>query len=163
MWIYILKTKDQVFEKFVKWKALVENASGQKLKILCTDNGGEYTAIKLTAYIKNDGVRHEFTVPKTPQQNGVAKKMNRTLVETVHSMLSDENLPKKFWPEAFSTAVYLHNRSPTKAVQGETSFEAWTNERPDVSHLKVLVVCAILILLRMRGRSLILKSGSVSC
>ena len=84
-------------------------------------------------------VHYSFQVcsSKIIQQNGVAEKINRTLVETVHSMLSDANLPKKFWAEALSTAVHLRNRSPTKAVQGETPFEALTNERPDVSHLKV--------------------------
>ena len=96
MWVYILKSKNQVFEKFVEWKALVETSSGQKLKNLRTDNRGEYTSAEFTMYLKKEGVRHEFTVPKTPQQNGVAERMNRTLVEAVHSMLSDAKLPKKF-------------------------------------------------------------------
>lgn len=137
VWIYILKRKDQVFEKFIEWKAVVENSSGRKLKTLRTDNGGEYTSAEFDAYLKEEGVRHELTVPKTPQQNGVAERMNRTLVEAVRSMLSDAKLPKKFWAEALSTAVYLRNRSPTTTVQGKTPFEAWTKEKPDVGHLKV--------------------------
>ena len=136
MWVYILKSKNQVFEKFVEWKALVETSSGQKLKSLRTDNGGEYTSAEFTMYLKKEGVHHEFTVPKTPQQNGVAERMNRTLVEAVRSMLSDAKLSKKFWAEALSTAVYLRNRSPTTAVHGKTPFEAWTKEKPDVGHLK---------------------------
>ena len=67
-------------------------------------------------------------MPKTPQQNGVAERMNRTLVEIVRSMLSDAKLPKNFWAEALSTAVYLHNRSPTRAVLKKTPFEALTKE-----------------------------------
>ena len=136
VWMYILKSKNQVFEKFVEWKALVETSSGRKLKTLRTDNGGEYTSAEFTMYLKKEGVRHEFTVPKTPQQNGVAERMNRTLVEAVRSMLSDAQLPKKFWAEALSTAVYLRNRSPTAAVQGKMPFEAWTKQKPDVGHLK---------------------------
>ena len=93
MWIYILKSKNQVFEKFVEWKALVETSGGRKLKTLRTDNGGEYTSAEFTMYLKKEGVHHEFTVPKTPQQNGVAERMNRTLVEAVRSMLSDAQLP----------------------------------------------------------------------
>ena len=116
---------------------MVENGSGRKLKILRSDNGGEYTSAEFTAYLKEQGVRHEFTVPKTPQQNGIAERMNRTLVETVRSMLSDANLPKRFWAEALSTAVYLRNRSPTIAVRGKTPFEAWAAEKPNVGHLKV--------------------------
>ena len=118
-------------------KALVENSSGQKLRTLRSDNGGEYTSAEFTAYLRKEGVRHEFTVSKTPQQNGVAERMNRTLVETVRSMLSDANLPKRFWAETLSTAVYLRNRSPTTVVQGKTPFEAWMKEKPNVGHLKV--------------------------
>ena len=137
VWMYVLKRKDQVFERFLEWKALVENSTGRKLKALRTDNGGEYTSVEFEGYLKSEGVRHELTVPKTPQQNGVAERMNRTLVETVTSMLGDANLPQWFWAEALSTAVYLRNRSPTKAVKGMTPFEAWMGEKPKVDHLRV--------------------------
>ena len=105
----ILKNKSQVVEKFVEWKALVEDSIGQKLKTIRTDNGGEYTSAEYTMYLKKEAVRHEFTVPKTPQQNGVAAQTNRTLVEVVRSMLSDVKLSKRFWAEALSTTMYLHN------------------------------------------------------
>ena len=105
VWVYILKNKSEVFEKFVEWKALVENSTGQKLKTLHTDNGGEHRFAEITMYLKKEGVHHELTVPKTPQQNGVAERMNRTLVEVVCSMLSDAKLPRMFWAEAISTAV----------------------------------------------------------
>ena len=65
--------------------------------------------------------------------------MNRTLVETVRSMLSCANLPHKFRGEALSTEAYLHNRSPTKAVKGMTPYEAWTGEKPKVDHLRIFV------------------------
>ena len=136
VWVYILKNNIQVFEKFVQWKALVENLHGCKIKILRSDKG-EYTSNEFTAYLKQEGVHHELTVPKTPQQNGVAERMNRTLVEIVRSMLSDVKLPKNFWAEALSTAVYLHNRSPTRAVVKKTPFEALTKEKPVVDHFKV--------------------------
>ena len=136
VWVYVLKRKDQVFEKFLEWKALVEKSTGHKLKALRTDNGGEYTSAEFEAYMKKEGVRHELTVPKTPEQNGVAERMNRTLVETTRSMLADSKLPPKFWAEALSTAVYLRNRSPTKSVEGMTPFEAWMGEKPNVEHLR---------------------------
>lgn len=137
VWMYVLKHKDEVFNKFVQWKAEVETYSGRKLKVLRTDNGGEYTSKEFDAFLKTEGVRHELTVPKTPEQNGVAERMNRTLVETVRSMLADAKLPQKFWAEALATAVYLRNRSPTKAVADMTPYEAWTGEKPTVSHLRV--------------------------
>ena len=73
----------------------------------------------------SEGIRHELTVPKSPQQNGVAERLNRTLVETTRSMLAGSGLPQKLWAETLSTAVYLRNRSPTKAVDRMTPFEAF--------------------------------------
>ena len=91
-----------------------------KVKVLRTDNGGEYTSKEFEQYLKKQGTQHELTVPKTPQQNGVAELTNRTLLETIRSMLADSEFPKQFWAEALSTATYLRNRSPTKAVQDKT-------------------------------------------
>ena len=84
-----------------------------------------------------EGVRHELTIPKTPEQNGVVERMNRTFVEVVRSMLIGAKLPKKFWAESLSTAVYLRNCSQSKAVVGMTPFEVWNDYKPDVSHLCV--------------------------
>ena len=136
-WVYFLKTKDQAFDQFVEWKALVEKASRKKLKTLRSDNGGEYTSQKFESYLKSQGIRHERTVPKTPQQNGVAERLNRTLVESSRSMLLDAALPQKFWAEAVSTATYLRNRCPTRAVDEMTPYEAWNGVKPRVEHLRV--------------------------
>lgn len=136
-WVYILKAKHQVFDCFLAWKALAEKQSKKMLKTLRTDNGGEYTSTQFEQFLEKEGIRHETTIPKTPQQNGVAERLNRTLVESARSMLLDANLPKRFWAEAVSTAVYLKNRCPTKAVPGMTPFEAWHGEKPEVDHLRV--------------------------
>ena len=64
---------------------MVEKSSGMKVKVLRTDNGGEYTSKEFEQYLKKQGRQHELTVPKTPHQNGVAERMNRTLVETIRS------------------------------------------------------------------------------
>ena len=84
--MYFLKRKDQVFEQFQHGKALVEKSSGKKLKTLRTDNGGEYTSAE---FERLGGARHECTVPMTPEQNGVAERMNRTPVEScdIHPLL----------------------------------------------------------------------------
>ena len=109
-----MKNKHEVFQKFLEWKAMVERSTGHKVKILRSDNGGEYTSNKFEDYLKKEGIRHKYTIPKTPEQNGVSERMNRTLVEKLRSMLIDSKLPQRFWAEALSTAVYLINRSPTK-------------------------------------------------
>ena len=109
-WVYPLKYKHEVFDCFVVWKALVEKSSGQKLKVLRTDNGGEYTSAKFETYMKSEGIRHEYTVPKTPEQNGVAERLNRTLIENVRSMLIDSKMPHNFWAEALCTAVAIFEK-----------------------------------------------------
>ena len=116
-WVYVLKKKDQVFESFLKWQALVENSTGRKVKVLRSDNGGEYTSGKFKEHLSQHGIRHETTVPKNPE---------RTLMESVRSMLADSGLPQRFWAEALSTAVYLRNRSPTKSLPETTPFEVWS-------------------------------------
>ena len=137
VWTYVLKRKDQVFEKFLEWKSYVENLLDSKLKILRTDNGGEYCSNSFNKYLINEGIRHEKTVPKTPEQNGVSERMNRTLVEMVRSMLISSDLPKSFWAEALNTATYLRNRSPSTANQGMTAFEALTGLKPNVDNLRI--------------------------
>ena len=136
-WVYFLNSKDEVFEKFIEWKSEVENIYGSKLKTFRTDNGGEYCSKNFNNFLLTEGVRHEKTVPKTPQQNGKAERMNRTLVENVRAMLSDAKLPQKFWAEAMATCVYLRNRSPTTAILGKTPYEALTGKKPSVNNLKV--------------------------
>ncbi len=98
---------------------MVENSSGRKLKVLRSD-----TAKLFQDYLNTEGLRHELTVPKTPQQNGVAERLNHTLMEMVRTMLVESKLDQRFWEEEISTAVYLKNHSPTKAVVGMTPFEA---------------------------------------
>ena len=115
----------------------VERSTGRKLKTLHTNNGGECVSADFEKCLKKEGVRHELTVPNTPEQNGVAERMNRTLVKAVRSMLADARLPHHFWAKALSTAVYLRNRSPTIAVEGKTPFEACTGQKPNVGHLRV--------------------------
>ena len=137
VWVYPLKQKSEVFDRFLEWKVMVEKASGHNLKIVRTDNGGELTSNKFEEYLKSEGIRHENTIPKTPEITGVEERLNRTLVETVCSMLIDSKLPHKFWAEALSTATYLRNRSPAKIIEGMTPYEAWTKEKPQAEHFRV--------------------------
>ena len=131
-----MKCKSQVFQYFQEWKAMVERSTGHRIISLRTDNGSEYTSFEFQSYLKREGIKHELTVPRSPEQNGVAERFNRTLMEAVRSMLVGAQLPQRFWAEALATAVYLRNRSPTKTVSGLTPYEAWTGRKPAVNHLK---------------------------
>ena len=132
---------------------MVERTCGRQLKVLRSDNGGEYTSRQFAEYLKSEEVRHELSVPKTPQQNRVAERSNRTLMEMTRAMLSESKLPQSLWAETLSTATYLRNRSPTKAVKGKTPHEAYHGKKPDVGHLRVLGVLRMLMLQRTNARN----------
>ena len=116
-----------MFQVFQKFHALIERETCRKLKRLRFDNGGEYTSREFKEYCSNHGIRHEKTVPETPQHNGVAKRMNRTIVEKVRSMLRMAKLPKTFWGEAVRTACYLINHSPSVPLEFDIPERVWTN------------------------------------
>ena len=95
-------------------------------------------SIEFQNYLKVKGIRNELTVPHSPQQNGVAERMNRTLVESARSMIAHAGVSNIFWVEAISTAAYVRNHLPTTALkESETSYERWYGKKPDVSHLRV--------------------------
>jgi hypothetical protein len=116
---------------------MVEKKTGNSIKILCSDQGGEYKLGDFNKYCKENGIVQQFTVPHTPQQNGVAESKNRTLVECARSMMKYKNLSNAFWAEAINTAVYLKNRSPTRCLDNVTPFQALYGSKPAVNNLKV--------------------------
>lgn len=99
VFVYFLEKKNQAFKAYCKFKFMAERQTSRKLKILRTDNGTEYVNKVFQASFEKDGVRHQRTCPYSPEQNGVAERMNRTLVEKARSVLNDANLPKMFWAE----------------------------------------------------------------
>ncbi|CAB4035006.1 Retrovirus-related Pol poly from transposon TNT 1-94 [Paramuricea clavata] len=136
--VYFMKQKLEVLEKFKEFEAAATNEAGRSIGILRTDNGGEYLSTEFQDYLKAKGIKHELTVPYSPQQNGVAERMNRTLVESARSMIAQARLPKMYWAEAISTAVYVRNRMPTTAIKGNTTpYERWYERKPNVSHFRV--------------------------
>jgi transposase InsO family protein len=106
-WFYFLKSKDQVFNKFNEFKALIENLSERKIKILRLDNGGEYTSKEFVSFCKDVGIKRDLTAPYNPQQNGVAERKNRMIMEAMNTMIHDQDLPMCLWAEASMTVVYV--------------------------------------------------------
>ena len=137
LWVYFLKKKSEVFDTFRKWKAMVENETGLKIKRVRSDNGGEYRDKRFREFCANNGIKMEKTVPMTPQQNGVAVRMNRTLNERARSMRIHAGLPKMFWAEAVNTAAYLINRGPSIPLDGKIPKEVWSGKEVNLSHLRV--------------------------
>lgn len=130
------KPKTKLLVCFKEWKVEVENQTGKKLKYLRTDNGLEFCNHKFDKLCKESGVKRHHTCTYTPQQNGVAERMNRTIMDKVRSMLSETGLGSEFWAEATSTAVYLINRTPNSSVDFEIPEKRWTGGKVDFSHLR---------------------------
>ena len=95
-WIYFLRNKSEVFDRFKEFKALVENHIKKKIKVLKTDNGGKFCKKEFEEFCKKCGIARKKTTQYTPQQNGVAERMNRTLMEKARSMLSGTGLGQEF-------------------------------------------------------------------
>jgi transposase InsO family protein len=120
-WIYFLKTKDGVLARFQEFKAQVENLTGRKIKVLRLDNRGEYTSKDFSNFCIEAGINREYTVPYNPQQNGVAERKNRTIIEATKAMIHDRSLPMIQWAEACMTAVYVQNISPYQILKNINS------------------------------------------
>lgn len=134
-WIYFMKGKNEVFSKFKEFKALVENLSEKKIKIFRSDNGGEFTGGEFKSFCMEAGIKRELSTPYNPQQNGVAERKNRTIMEVVKAMIHDQDLPMHLWAEAAGTVVYVQNRSPHKPIGNKTPEEVFSGEKLEVSHL----------------------------
>ena len=123
--------------KFTELKALIENASGQKIKILRSDNGREYVSNDLLHIYSKIGIQIQHSVPYTPQQNGVAKRKNRSLKEMTSCMLESKKLAANLWAEAMHASEYIQNRVSHSSMKWNTPFEAYFRHKLDVSNLRV--------------------------
>ncbi|WIA35441.1 hypothetical protein OEZ86_003881 [Tetradesmus obliquus] len=116
--------------------AFMERQTNHKVKALRSDNGPEYMSNTVLAYLKKNGIRHEPTVTYNPQQNGMAERFNRTLMEKARAMLIEASLPKNLWAEAVNTANELYLLAPAAGLTC-TPYEAFFKQKPDISHLRV--------------------------
>ena len=106
-WVYFLKHKSEVFGLFKVFKDLVENQYGRKLKVLKSDNGGEYFKSEFIQYCADVGIQMQHSIPYTPQQNGVAERKNKSLKEIATCMMEAKALPPKYWAEAINYEAYI--------------------------------------------------------
>ena len=136
-WVYFLSEKSETFSVFKKFKAFVERESGNFIRCLHTDRGGEFTSLEFNQFCSANGIARQLTVAYTPQQNGVAERKNRTIMNIVRNMLSNKQIPKEFWPEAVNWAIHVLNRSPTSAVRELTPEDARSGNKPVVDYFRV--------------------------
>ncbi len=135
--IYFLKKKSEVLTYFKQYCNLVIRQHDLPIQVLRSDNGGEYGSNAFEAFCKDEGIQQQFTVPYTPQQNGVSERKNRTLVEAARAMLLTAGLPKSYWEEAVATACYVQNRVPHATEPNATPYFHWFGKSPNVQHLRI--------------------------
>jgi hypothetical protein len=135
--IYLIKWKSEVLEKFKEFLAMVQNVFEARPKILRSDNGGEYVSKDFKKVLSAYGILHQTTVPYTPQQNGVAERMNRTITETVKCLLFGARLPQQYWGYAVLCAVYVRNRCWTAQLDKKSPYEVLYGSAPGLEDLRI--------------------------
>ncbi|RVW51536.1 Retrovirus-related Pol polyprotein from transposon TNT 1-94 [Vitis vinifera] len=126
-WLCLMKTKDEVNLLFQKFHKMIETQYNAKVRVLRSDNGGEYQSSDLQKYLEGHGIIHQTTCSNTPQQNGVAERKNRHLLEVVRASLIAAKTPISYWGEAITSAAYLINRVPSSSINFQTPLQALTN------------------------------------
>ena len=135
-YVYLMRRKSKAFEKFKEFRAEVENQLGKHIKAIQSDQGGEYLLGDFKDYLTQNGIVSQLTALGTPQQNGIAERRNRTLLEMVRSMMSYSTLPIFFWGYALKTIMHILNLVPSKSVPN-TPKELWSGHKPSIKFLHI--------------------------
>ncbi|GJX41764.1 putative ribonuclease H-like domain-containing protein [Tanacetum coccineum] len=135
-WVFFLAKKDETSGILKTFVRQIENQLNQKVKIIRSDNGTEFKNRVMLEFCGEKGIKQEFSNARTPQQNGVAERMNRTLIEAARSMLADSHLPTTFWAEAVNTACYTFNRVRVTKPQNKTPYELLFGHKPIISYIR---------------------------
>ncbi|GJR10651.1 retrovirus-related pol polyprotein from transposon TNT 1-94 [Tanacetum coccineum] len=136
-WVKFLRSKDETPAVVIKFLTQIQVGLKKTVRFIRTDNGTEFVNKTLYDHYENVGIFHQKTVPRTPQQNGVVERRNRTLVEAARTMLIFSKAPMFLWAEAVATACYTQNRSLIHTRHEKTPYELVHNKKPDLTFFRV--------------------------
>ncbi|GJW89087.1 retrovirus-related pol polyprotein from transposon TNT 1-94 [Tanacetum coccineum] len=136
-WVFCLNKKNDAADCIISFIRKIENLNEVRVKELRSDNRIEFKNHKLEEFCDEKGISRNFSSPCTPEQNGVAERRNRTLIEAVRTMLNHAKLPKQFWGEAVNTSCYIQNRSIIVKRHRNTSYDLFRGRSPDISYFHV--------------------------
>ena len=136
-WVLFLSQKNEAFYEFSKFCNKIQNEKDFTITCIISDHGREFENIDFEEYCNKHGINHNFSAPRTPQQNGVVERKNRNLQEMAKTMLNEKNLPKYFWVEVVNTSYYVLNRILLRSILKKTPYELWKNKKPNISYFKV--------------------------
>ncbi|KAJ9557113.1 hypothetical protein OSB04_011727 [Centaurea solstitialis] len=144
-WVFFLRAKSDAPEEIILFVRKMEKLNNLTVRSIRSDHGTEFKNSTLESFFEQKGISQNFSSVRTPQQNGVAERRNRTLIEAARSMLSEANLATQFWAEAVNTACYTQNRSLIVKRFRRTAYELFRNRKPSIKHLHIFgCVCYIL-------------------
>jgi transposase InsO family protein len=150
-WVFFLQEKPQTQETLKGFLRQAQNEFGLRIKKIRSDNGTKFKNSKIEDFLLKEGIKHEFSSPYTPQQNGVVERKNITLLDMARTMLDQYKTPDRFWAQAINTACYSINRLYLHQILKKTSYELLTGKNPNVSYFRVFgSKCFILV---KRGRN----------
>ncbi|GJU39489.1 putative ribonuclease H-like domain-containing protein [Tanacetum coccineum] len=135
-WVFFLGTKDETYGTLKDFLTFIKNQLTNKVKAIRCDNGTEFKNYKLIELCGSKGIRRDYSNARTPQQNRVAERKNRTLIEAARAMLADSKLPTMFWTKVVSTDCYVLNRVLVTKPLNKTPYELVSGKVPNISHLK---------------------------
>jgi hypothetical protein len=135
-WVYLLKHKSDTLQVFSEFHAMVQTQFSLPIQVLRTDCGGEFTSHKFQHFCASKGLIHQMSCPHTPQQNGVAERKHRHLIQCALALLSESNLPMSYWHYAVSVAAHVINRLPTPNLSSKSPWEVLFHTSPDLTHLR---------------------------
>ncbi|GJR08283.1 putative ribonuclease H-like domain-containing protein [Tanacetum coccineum] len=135
-WVFFLATKSETSGILKKFITEVENQLNHKVKVIRSDNGTKFKNREMDEFCGQKGIKREYSVARTPQQNGVAERKNRTLIEAARTMLADSLLPTVFWAEAVNTACYVLNRVLVTKPHNKTPYELIIGRPPSISFMR---------------------------
>jgi hypothetical protein len=136
-WVSFLKEKDESFEKFKIFKALTENQTGNMLKEIILDRGGEFMSGDFKELCDKHGIKREYIIPGTPQQNGVVERKNRIVQQMARSMMNEKNIGQTYWVETIHTKVHILNKSHLRPHSDKKPYELWYGRPASMKHFKV--------------------------
>ena len=136
-WVLFLAHKNDVFHEFSKLCRKIQNEKGFTISCIRSDHGREFENVEFESFCDEQGIEHTFSAPRTPQQNGVVERKNRTLQEMARTILHENNLPNYFWVEAVNTSCYILNRVLIRSSFDKTPYELWKNKKPNISYFKI--------------------------
>ncbi|WJX18836.1 hypothetical protein P8452_08595 [Trifolium repens] len=133
-WVKFLRVKDDAYDVFTIFCTQVQNEKSLKILKIRSDHGGEFQNEPFATYCEDHGIIHEFSAPRTPQQNGVVERKNRSLQEMARTMMHETKLAKYFWAEAVNTACYIQNRIYIRPILNKTTYELFKGRKPNISY-----------------------------